>query len=698
MSSVSRFLHPLFYRPHIENGFSVAAGVTLAGAAAGLPFGLAAGIAAATGALCVSIADQPDPLAEKPRVLLAALAMATVATLATLLAKDALWSLFAVTASAGLWAGLISAYGKRAVGLGVATILAFVLALGADVEGRAAIDLHLLLFTGGGMFYAVYALGLAWLFDRRVRRLLMAEALRAFAGYLRAKAQLFDPDKDGAACFTAMIEAHAAAVERMQIARDAIYARTKTAWQQRRARALVALLDAFETVLSSDADIEILQTSQHRHLMRRLRALTLALADDAGRLALAPGDVLILEPHRGERRAIADELARIAPAGDAAAPQEIAAFRSTADKMGQAAERIAAIGAPEQAAPRADLALFRQTGPSGLAHLRAQLGFGAPALRYAIRLTLAMCAGLALTALFPRFAHASWILLTTALIMRANYSVTRRRRWDRILGTLAGCVLAAGLQSFVPVGYLLAIVALATGVSHAFGAVNYRVTAASASVSSLLLLHFLQPGAHHLLSERVLDTLIGAALSYVFSFLLPSWERHELPRTIANLLKADRDFAAEAMTRQRAEQSYRLARKKLFDAVAALSGAVRRLADEPNTKADMLARLNALLAANYLLLSDLTSMQVLFAMRAEELAKAPRADALTSEMRGRVVAILECGGPQKAPPRLAKTPRDDLYQPNGMSVLKRRLVHIEHAAQRVVRLAGREGLPHSAPK
>ncbi|MEJ1969532.1 MAG: FUSC family membrane protein [Rhizomicrobium sp.] len=694
MDALFRFLHPLLYRPHIENGFSVAAGVALAGVAAGLPLGLAAGIAAATGALCVSIADQPDPINDKPRMLAAALVMAVIATTLSLLAKGVVWAEFAVTAAVGLWAGLISAYGKRAVGLGVVTVLAFVLALGTDFGTRAEAAGHLVLFAGGGVFYALYAQSFARIFDARVRRLLMAEALRSFAVYLRAKAELLDPERDNAGAFAAMIEAHAAAVERMQAARDAVYARTATDWQQRQARALVALLDAFETILSSDADIEILQKSKHRHLMRRLRALTLALADDVARLALAPAAVIAIEPHVNERDAIAAEIARIAPSasGDEEELQAVAAFRSTADKLGQSAARICVIGSSDPIAPRADLALFRQVGPRGFAHLRAQIGFGVPAFRYAVRLALAMTAGLALTVAFPKFAHASWILLTTALIMRANYSVTRQRRWDRIVGTLVGCVLAAALQDFVPVGYLLAFVALATGVSHAFGAVNYRVTAASASVSSLLLLHFLQPHAQHALGERVIDTLIGAALSYVFAFLLPNWERGELPRTIAALLKADREFAAEAMTRQRVEQTYRLARKRLFDAVAAMSGAIRRIAGEPNTGKELLARLNALLAANYLLLSDLTSMQVLFTMRGSELDKLPSAETLTAEMRARVVAILGAPAPDKTPPRLAKTARDDLYQPNGMSVLKRRLIHIEHAARRVAQLAAGDNL------
>ena len=690
MDTLTRFFRSLLYRPHLENGFSVAVGVSLAGLAVGAWLGLAAGIAAATGALCVSIADQPDPLNEKPRVIAAAVVMGIAATGLTVLAKYHAWSLFAMVAATGLWAGLISAYGKRAVGLGVVTILAAVLTLGADVVGRAAILLHLELFSAGAVLYASYALIGAWAFDSRVRRLLMAEALRAFAVYLRAKAAVFDTDSEGATSFAAMIEAHAATVERMQIARNAIYAHTTREWQQRQARSLVALLDAFETILSCDADLEILQRSRHRHLMRRLRALTLHLAEDTARLALAPAAIVGIEPHRAERAAIAQEIARITPAaaGNDDEMLAIAAFRSTADKLGHSAERICFIGAEKQEAPHSDLALFRAVHPTGWGHLRAQIGFGVPAFRYAIRLALALTTGLALTIFFPKFAHASWILLTTALIMRANYSVTRQRRWDRIIGTLVGCVAAAALQAFVPVGYLLAFVAIATGISHAFGAVNYRVTAASASVSALLLLHFLQPHAHHVLSERIIDTLIGAALSYVFGFLLPSWERHELPRTIENLLNADREFAAEAMTRQRVEQAYRLARKRLFDAVAALSGAVRRIADEPGTPKDVLARLNALLAANYLLLSDLTSMQVLYQMRGAELDKVPNSDALAGEVRGRVVTILTPGAPpEKAPARLSKTSTDDLFLPNGLSVLKRRLVHIEHAARRVAQLA-----------
>ena len=157
-----------------------------------------------------------------------------------------------------------------------------------------------------------------------------------------------------------------------------------------------------------------------------------------------------------------------------------------------------------------DLDLFRQDAPRGLGVLVRQFRWRAPALRYAIRLALAMTTGLALTLIFPRFAHANWVLLTIALIMRANYSVTRQRRWDRVTGTLIGCALAVTFINTLPPPVLLLLIVLAVGTSHAYGLVAYRITAIGASVSSLLLLHFVDPLVHPQFFERIVDTLIGA--------------------------------------------------------------------------------------------------------------------------------------------------------------------------------------------
>ena len=233
------------------------------------------------------------------------------------------------------------------------------------------------------------------------------------------------------------------------------------------------------------------------------------------------------------------------------------------------------------------------------------------------------------------------------------------------------------------------LIVLAVVTSHAYGLVAYKNTAISASISSLLLLHFVDPLVHPQFFERIVDTLIGAGLSWAFSYLLPNWERHDLPRTVTALLNADAGFAEAALTRLPAGQRYRLARKRTLDAVAQLSGAIRRLADEPNANRRALAALGELLAANYLLASDLSSMPVLVKLRAKELDPAG-ADAAIAAARARIVSLLEPGGDEREPDAAGQRPSLGAMQGSeAMDVLARRLDHIEHAARKVARLAAR---------
>ena len=682
------------FRVHLENGLAVAVGVGLTGLLAGWALGFEAAVAAASGAICVSISDQPDPLRQKPWLLGFALASTVFFTALSSAAQFHDGTFLAAAAFAGLWTGLISAYGKRAINIAMTGMLAFIFAMAQDFpDGAAALD-HFILVACGAILYATYALVAAALSDDRARRLLLAEAMRAFVVFLRAKAALYNPDKEGPAAFRALIEAHATLADRLQAARDSLYARKGSALQKKRIDVLIALLDLFETVLASDADIELLRHARARDLLWRFNQCIHLIADEVESLTLALRD---RRPHTAPRRherelkrlveAVAE--ARAADPGD----ETLYAFSATAAKLALADNYAAALARavdsgtpPSELAGDLDLELFRQSTPHGLGVLLRQLRYRSPALRYGIRLSLAMTAGYLLTLFFPAIVHGNWVLLTIALVMRANYSVTRQRRWDRITGTLLGCALAVLLVSTMPRPVLLVCIALAVGTSHAYGGVAYRITAVGASVSSLLLLHFVDP--QPLVLARITDTLIGAGLSWAFSFLLPHWERYDMPGTVQNLLKADAQFAASVLHRHPVYAAYRLGRKKAIDAVAALSGALRRLADEPHVNRRILAALNELLAANYLLASDLSSMPVLLKLRQADLDR--DCEALIDAARARVLAVLspqagDGAGPEPPPRRTMH----DLHADDAKDVLARRLEHIEHAARKVARLSAR---------
>lgn len=697
MAILSRSISLALFRAHIENGLSVAVGVGLTGLTIGAGLGFGAAVAAGSAALCVSISDRTDPLRQKGWIMGLALLSTVFFTALSSFARFSTPAFIIATAFVGLWAGLISAYGRWVLSLAMTSVLAFVLAMGQTFASPSDAADHLMLTVCGALGYAVYAVIVAWLFDDRARRLLLAEAMHAFSAYLQAKAALYNPDATGPAAFRSLIDAHAGLADRLQAARDSLFARRSRRMQLKRIDTLVALLDAFETVLSSDADIEMLRAAPQRELMWRLNGFVTQMADEVERLTLA---LRVRHGHpasfnHGEQvRLLQDAVAE----ARAQAPDDpvIQAYASTANKLVLADTYVGALAlALEDVTPPSDLAgklnldLFRQEAPRGLGLLVQQFRWRAPALRYAIRLSLALVTGLGLTLWFGRFDHANWVLLTTALIMRANYSVTRRRRWDRITGTLIGCALAVTFINILPAPVLLLFIVLAVGTSHAYGLVAYRITAIGASISSLLLLHFVAPLVHPQFFERIVDTLIGAGLSWAFSYLLPSWESEDLPKTVRGLLEADALFADAALSLSPVNQTYRLARKKAVDAVAQLSGAIRRLADEPHVNRRALAALGELLGANYLLASDLSSMPVLVKLRAHEL-DAPTAAAAVAQTRDRVVAILK---PDSAHHPESATPQRDsmagMHANAAMEVLARRLGHIEHSAQKVARLAAR---------
>src|SRR3569833_153762 len=697
MAALPRSISLAVFRAHIENGLTVAVGVGLTGLAVGTGLGFTAAVAAATGAVCVSIADRTDPLRQKGWIMGFDFLCTALFTGLSAFSRFSPTAVVIATAFTGFWAGLVSSYGKWALSMAMVCVLAFVFAMGQHFPTPSDAADHLMLTVVGGMTYTTYSVLVAWLFDDRVRRLLLAEAMRAFADYLRAKAALYNPDTEGPNAFRAMIDAHAALADKLQLARDSLFARRGHPMQLKRIDTLIALLDAFETVLSSDADSETLRHVPQRDLLWRMNAFVHQMADEVERLTLALRD---RHGHAAPLRH-AEESRQLVAAVDAArqaTPDDpvIHAFIATTNKLVLADSYIATMATalddatqPSQVAAGLDLDLFRQDGPRGLGVLARQFRWRAPAFRYSIRLALAMTAGLALTLIFPRFAHANWVLLTIALIMRANYSVTRQRRWDRVTGTLIGCALAVTFINTLPAAALLLLIVFAVGLSHAYGVVAYRITAGGASISSLLLLHFVDPLVHPQFFERIVDTLIGAGLSWAFSYLLPNWERHDLPRTVKGLLDADAGFAEAALPSVPTGQRYRLARKRAVDAVAQLSGAIRRLADEPNANRRALAALGELLAANYLLASDLSSMPVLVKLRAKELDP-PGAETAIAAARARVIGVLK-------PDSGAAEPQVDDKRPGlageqgseAMEVLARRLNHIEYAARRVARLAAR---------
>ncbi|MEJ0057709.1 MAG: FUSC family protein [Bacteroidota bacterium] len=93
--------------------------------------------------------------------------------------------------------------------------------------------------------------------------------------------------------------------------------------------------------------------------------------------------------------------------------------------------------------------------------------------RHAVRLTLAMLIGYAISIFFS-LSHGYWVLLTILTILRPVYAVSRQRNIQRLGGTLLGAALAAAALYFISDrSFLLAIMVVSMVMSYSLLRVNY---------------------------------------------------------------------------------------------------------------------------------------------------------------------------------------------------------------------------------
>jgi uncharacterized membrane protein YccC len=149
----------------------------------------------------------------------------------------------------------------------------------------------------------------------------------------------------------------------------------------------------------------------------------------------------------------------------------------------------------------------------------------------------------------------------------------------------------------VPNWGLLGVQALALAVAHGFARLNYRVASVGASMMALVSLHLAEPNFPSPIVARLADTLIGAAIAHLFSYVLPNWEIAEAPKIARRLKARAAAFAEVALRFGASDHEYRMARKDFMEALAALSDSAARMGGEPRAAQRALDELSAMVVA-----------------------------------------------------------------------------------------------------
>jgi uncharacterized membrane protein YccC len=668
---------------YVTNGTLAAVGLLLISALAHLLLGPDAAAAATVGVIVVTPPDQPAPRRGKFTHFLPAVLIGTPLFFATSLVRDDAPVLGVLLVSATFVAFLGAAWGKRGLPVSVSVMFAMIFALAASPGTSFQHVWHATLaFALGGWLYACWSTLANALLNPRYRVLALMDALNAVAALMRTQGLHFTMSADAqrrTALVGRLMKQQAALAEQLQAARNILLESPTTQRRLKLAGVLMLLLDMRDHLLACALDLDVLRTvPEQQELLQVLGIEIQALAGDVERLA----DALLLgrrpPPAVHPRPALAAAAAMApAPTGadiHAPPPQMLAgALARRVGYLHDEVERMVALArgerAPDVEVVRTAWHLFVSPTKWTWRPFLSLWRWDAPPLRHAIRAALAIAAGYAVGVALPWGAHEYWILLTITVVLRGSLAQTLERRNSRVAGTLLGCLLAGMLlYAHVPPALLLLVVAVAQGVAHAFALQRYLVTAVAATVVALVQAHLLNAGASPVfqVAERVMDTLIGVAIAWVFSYVLPSWERTQVGALVLRALAAQAKHAEPALglgqqstPGSASDLAWRLARREAYDSLSALVQAVQRSLSEPRAVRPPLQALERLLGHSYQLLAHLTAIKTMLLERRDRL----NFDLLREPLERAARAINDALTPGASPPAPAPSPAHEEAPP-----------------------------------
>lgn len=256
---------------------------------------------------------------------------------------------------------------------------------------------------------------------------------------------------------------------------------------------------------------------------------------------------------------------------------------------------------------------LRLTGP--LAMLRANLSLQSAAFRHALRLSICVAAGEALSHLVG-WQRSYWIPMTIAIVLRPDFSGTFSRGVLRLLGTLIGLALATGLFHVLSPspGVTVALIFLLTFLMRSLGTANYGLFVMALSALIVLLFALTGVAPAQVIAARGVNTFVGGAIALLAYALWPTWERQLIGEALARLWDAYRQYFDSIRDaymepadprhaqRDRARLAARLARSNLEASAA-------RLRAEPGVSPACLSALDAILANSHRFIHAVMSLE-----------------------------------------------------------------------------------------
>lgn len=245
--------------------------------------------------------------------------------------------------------------------------------------------------------------------------------------------------------------------------------------------------------------------------------------------------------------------------------------------------------------------------------VKSQCHFGSQLFRHAVRLSIVVFVCSSLVEIF-HIEQGYWILLTAVLVCQPNYSATKTRLVQRVVGTILGVIVGLSFRYLSPtLEAQLGLLVASSTLFFLFRTNNYSFSTFFITIQVLISFDIVGLDPDGAMLPRIFDTLIGAGLAWLaVSYLWSDWKYVNLQQSVQQTLRASATYLlhiiAQLQFGYRDQFSYRVARRAAQNAVASLGVTVSNMSGEPKKYRQSLEFAPTLLGLSHTLMSYISAL------------------------------------------------------------------------------------------
>ncbi len=615
---------------YVNDGFRITSAIMIPVLIAAYLGHLSMGIAFVVGTLCVSVTDTPGPFHHRQNAMRITIVLTTLCALMVGFSVPTPWLLAIELFVCAFVFSMIGVYGLRASSVGTAALLLFVLSVD-DRYSTKQLLVNAALVCGGGIWYYLWSLLLNRIRPYKLAQQAIGDSILSIANYTRIKAALYNKQNDYEKTYGTLLEEQVKVHTKQDLVREILF-KTRSIVKETTHTGRVLLMtfldtvDLYERIMTSQHDYQALRKSFDEEMLSRFQSVILKLATELENIGMAlqqgtksvPADDLEtviedLKSYYEEQRLVGLNEKNI---------EAFISLKHILDSIVDIYSRLQTLhrytrydrSIPIEKDYDLDYNRFISHTQIEIGQFVNNINFNSNIFRHSLRVSVAMLAGYFLSKVLM-VGHGYWILLTILVILKPAYSLTKKRNFQRISGTVIGAIIGATALFFVKdKTVLVVLMIIAMLFTYSLIRLQYFMAVVFMTIYILISFSFLKhDDFQKIITDRIIDTAVGSAIAFLFTIILPpKWEHERIKNLLSKCIKANSDYfeyIAKLFTGKNLNtQQYKFLRKECYVALSNLSGAFQRMLSEPRRKQKNSMLVYQLLVSNHILTSHIATL------------------------------------------------------------------------------------------